>query len=193
VRPLPGQDSEHRATLGKRLTPELVREIAERVAAGEAHSAIAPRFGISVETVGAIKSGKRWADAVDDDLRARMHATSSGTVLDEARAREVMAALEDGRSGRAIAEEFGISESLVSAIRTGAAWASLDPGLAARLAEKPRQGKALTQTQVAGIKQRLAAGQSSRKVAAEYGVSGSTIQAISQGRTWAHVAPRESE
>jgi DNA-binding NarL/FixJ family response regulator len=171
----------------------LVREIAECVAAGEPHSAIAPRFGVSVETVGAIKSGKRWADAVDDDLRARMHATSSGTVLDEARAREVMAALEDGRSGRAIAEEFGISESLVSAIRTGAAWASLDPGLAARLAEKPRQGKALTQTQVAGIKQRLAAGQSSRKVAAEYGVSGSTIQAISQGRTWAYVAPRESE
>jgi len=178
---------------GKRLTPDLARAIAERVAAGEPHVAIGRTFGVSVETVGAIKSGKRWADAIDADLRARMQAASAGTVLDEAHARGVMAALEAGRAGRAIAEEFGVSESLVSAIRTGAAWASLDPGLADRLAEKPRQGKALSEAQVAQIKQRLAAGQSSRKVAAEYGVSGSTIQAISQGRTWAHVAPRGSE
>ena len=193
VRQLPSHKSQHLAASGKRLTLELVREIAECVAAGEPHSAIAPRFGVSVETVGAIKSGKRWADAVDDDLRARMHAVSTGTVLDVARAREIMTALEAGRPGRAIAEEFGISESMVSAIRNGSAWASLDPDLPARLAKKPRHGKALAEAQVAEIKQQLAAGRSSRKVAAEYGVSGSTIQAISQGRTWAHVAPRESE
>ena len=45
------------ATRGKRLDAEQARAIAERIAAGERHTAIAERFGVSVETVGAIKSG----------------------------------------------------------------------------------------------------------------------------------------
>jgi DNA invertase Pin-like site-specific DNA recombinase len=81
---------------------------------------------------------------------------------------------------------------MVSAIKGGRAWSALDPGLPARLAERPQRGKALVASQVAEIKQRLNAGQSSRKVAAEYGVSASTIQAISQGRTWAEVEARGS-
>ena len=100
-----------------------------------------------------------------------------------------MAALEAGRSGRSIAAEFGISESLVSAIKHGRAWAELDPDLPARLARAPRQGKALDAARVAQIKQRLAAGQSSRKVAAEFGVSASTVLAIARGTTWAEVEP----
>ena len=178
---------------GKKLTPDQVHAIAECIAAGERHTVVAGRFGVSVETVGAIKSGKRWAGCVDEALRARMQAAAPATpALDAAGARRVMVALEAGRSGRSIAEEFGISPSTVSAIKRGQAWAELDPGLAARLADKPRQGKALTVSQVAEIKQRLLAGQSSRKVAAEYSVSASTVQAISQGKTWAEVAPRGS-
>jgi transcriptional regulator with XRE-family HTH domain len=96
-----------------------------------------------------------------------------------------MAALEAGRSGRSIAEEFGISPSMVSAIRHGRAWAALDPDLPARLAQRPREGKALTASQVVEIRQRLLAGLSSRQVAAEFGVSATTIQAISRGKTWA--------
>ena len=174
----------------EKLRLEQVRAIAECIAAGERHAAVAERFGVSVETVGAIKSGKRWAEALDDKLRARMEAASSITVLDSAGARQVMAALESGRSGRSIAEEFGISPSTVSAIKHGQAWSAVDPELPARLARQPRLGKALCAAQVAEIKQRVLAGQSSRKVAAEFGVSASTIQAISHGRTWAEVAPR---
>lgn len=170
-----------------KLGPDQVRAIAERIAAGERHTVVAERFGVSVETVGAIKSGKRWADAIDDDLRARMQAAASTFALDATGAKRVMAALEAGRSGRQIAEEFGISASMVSAIKHGRAWAELDPELPARLAEKPAQGKALCAEQVARIKQRLAAGQSARKVAAEFGVSASTVQSIAQGRTWADV------
>jgi len=177
---------------GKKLTPEQVHAIAECIAAGERHTTVAERFGVSVETVGAIKSGKRWAACVDEALRARMKAAPTAQTLDASGARRVMAALEAGRSGKSIAEEFGISPSTVSAIKRGQAWAELDPGFAARLAGKPRRGKALTVSQVAEIKQRLLAGQSSRKVAAEYGVSASTVQAISQGKTWAEVAPRGS-
>jgi transposase len=175
---------------GKRLDSDQVRAIAECVAAGERHVAVAERFGVSVETVGAIKSGKRWADAIDDELRARMAAVSGGAVLDADGAWRVMTALEAGRSGRSIAEEFGISPSMVSAIKHGQAWAALDPELPARLADRPREGKALGVSQVAEIKQRLAAGQSSRKVAVEFGVSASTVQAISQGKTWAGVEAR---
>lgn len=178
---------ERRAT---RLDVCQVRAIAECVAAGERHTVVAERFGVSVETVGAIKSGKRWAQAIDDELRARMQAAAAGPVLDASGARRVMAALESGRSGRSVAEEFGVSPSLVSSIKHGRAWSDLDPDLPARLGQKPRRGKALCESQVAQIKQRLFAGQSSRMVAAEFGVSGSTIQAISQGRTWAGVVPR---
>jgi DNA-binding CsgD family transcriptional regulator len=175
---------------GRKLEPDQVHEIAECIAAGERHVDVAERFGVSVETVGAIKSGKRWADAIDDELRARMAAVSGGAVLHADGARRVMAALEAGRSGRSIAEEFGISPSMVSAIKHGQAWAALDPELPARLADRPRQGKALSAPQVAKIKRRLAAGQSSRKIAVEFGVSASTVLAISRGDTWAEVEAR---
>ncbi len=78
---------------------------------------------------------------------------------------------------------------MVSAIKHGRAWSELDPGLPARLAAEPRQGKALTAEQVARIKRRLLDGGSSRKVAAEFGVSASTVRAIAQGKTWAEVSP----
>ena len=177
-----------------KLTAEKARDIAEDIAAAERHMVIARRHGVSVETVGAIKSGKRWADAIDDVLRARMAAAQpSGAVLDATAVRRVMAALEAGRSGASIAEEFAISPSMVSAIKTGKAWAELDPELPARLAALQQRGKKLTAEKVAEMKQRLAAGQSSRKVAAEYGVSASTVQSIAQGRTWGEVVARGSE
>lgn len=173
-----------------KLDAEQARAIARSIADGERHTLVAQRFGVSVETVGAIKSGKRWADAIDDELRARMAAASGAGALDADGARAVMAALKAGRSGRSIAEEFGISPSMVSAIKTGQAWAELDPELPARLAVGERRGKKLDALQVAQIKQRLAAGQSTRKVAVEYGVSASAVQAIAKGRTWAEVAAR---
>lgn len=178
---------------GGKLDAEQVRTIAKSIAAGERHTVVAERCGVSVETVGAIKSGKRWADAIDDELRARMAAVSGGGALNADGARGVMAALEAGRSGKSIAEEFGISASLVSAIKGGRTWAELDPELPARLAAGERRGKKLDAAQVARIKQRLAAGQSTRKVAAEYGVSASAVQAIAQGKTWGEVAARGSE
>jgi hypothetical protein len=181
---------DHPAKRGKRLDAAQVRAIAECISAGERHAQVGERFGVSVETVGAIKSGKRWASAIDDELRARMAAAPTFAVLDAAGARRVMAALEAGRPGRSIAEEFGISPSMVSAIKHGHAWSALDPDLPARLAEKPQRGKALRASQVAEIKQRLLAAQSSRKVAAEFGVSASTVLAIAQGRTWAEIEAR---
>ena len=176
---------------GKKLDAEQVRAIAECIAAGERHTAVAECFGVSVETVGAIKSGKRHAGAIDDELRARMQSAAGGPALDADSARQVMVALEAGRLGRSIAEEFGISPSMVSAIKHGRAWAFLDPELPGRLAGKPRRGKALTADQAARIKRLLLAGVSSRKVAAQFGVSASTVLAIAQGRTWAEVRPAE--
>lgn len=178
---------------GTRLDAEQARAIAECVASGERHTAVAARFAVSVETVGAIKSGKRWAEAIDDDLRTRMRVASGGTALDAAGALRVMAALEAGRPGSEIAEEFGISPSMVSAIKRGEAWSALDPELPLRLAQTPRRGKALTANQVAEIKRQLLDGRSSRKVAAEFGVSASAVRAIAQGKTWAEVAPAGTE
>ncbi|PKQ15615.1 MAG: hypothetical protein CVT67_08815 [Actinobacteria bacterium HGW-Actinobacteria-7] len=174
------------AVRGK-LDADQARAIAQRIVAGEHHTAIAEQFGVSAQTVGAIKSGKRWADAIDEELRAKMQAVAPVVTLDAASAQRVIEALEAGRSGREIAEEFGISPSMVSAIKHGHAWAELGSGLPARLAEQPQQGKALAAPQVAEIKQRLAEGASSRKVAAEFGVSASTVLAIARGKTWAAV------
>ena len=57
-----------------KLTAVEARAIAEAIAAGERHVDIARRFGVSVETVGAIRRGTRWASALDDDGCARMRA-----------------------------------------------------------------------------------------------------------------------
>jgi transposase len=122
-----------------------------------------------------------------------MQSACSAPILDADRARGVMAALEAGHSGRSIAEQFGISPSMVSAIKHGQAWSALDPELPARLAGHPRAGHALAEAQVAQIKRQLGQGRSSRKVAAEFGVSASTVQAISQGRTWVGVEPALEE
>ncbi len=176
-----------------RLDAAQARAIAERIAAGDRHTVIAEQFGVSVETVGAIKSGKRWAAAIDDDLRARVQAASPTAALDAEGARGVMAALEAGRTGASIAREFGISPSMVSAIKRGHAWSQLDPDLPARLAGNPRRGKTLSAPQVAQIKRLLLAGRSSRNVAVEFGVSPSTIQSISQGKTWAEIEPATDE
>ncbi|NTU72130.1 MAG: hypothetical protein HGB10_09975 [Coriobacteriia bacterium] len=180
------RDSTAPRTGAPRLTDEQVRAIAESIAAGERHTTIAQRFGVSVESIGAIKSGKRRADALDDDLRERMRTASpGGMALDADSARAVMVALEAGRAGAEIAAEFGISASMVSAIKHGRAWAELDPELPSRLAATSRRGKALTAEQVVAIRERLATGKSSRKVAAEFGVSASTVLAIARGATWA--------
>ena len=173
----------------RRLGPDEARAIAACIADGQRHVSVAERFGVSVETVGAIKSGKRWATAIDDDLRARMASASKAIVLDADSARQIMSQLEAGRPGTSIAEEFGISASMVSAIKHGQAWAALDPGLPDRLAERPQRGKALSASQVAEIKRRLLVGTSSRKVAVEFGVSASTVLAIARGKTWAEVEP----
>ena len=190
---MPTSSSSGAPKRGKNLSPEQVRAIAESIADGERHSAIAARFGVSAQTVGAIKSGKRGAKSIDDTLRAKMHAASIAPRPDAVRAKQVMAALEAGRSGRAVAREFGISASMVSAIKHGHAWTALDPELPTRLACKPREGKALVAAQVARIKRSLLAGKSTRAVAAEFGVSASTVQSISRGRTWAEVAPASSQ
>jgi len=174
---------------GKNLGPDQVRAIAECIAAGERQAAVAERFGVTVQTIGSIKSGKRWAGAIDDALRERMKASSTAPVLNAASARGIMAALEGGRSGRSIAQEFGVSPSMVSAIKHGRAWSDLDPGLPARLGESPQRGKALSAEQVARIKGRLLEGKSSRKIATEFGVSASTVLAIARGDTWADVSP----
>ena len=174
---------------GKNLRADQVRSIAECIATGERHAAVAERFGVSVQTVRAIKSGRRGAAAIDEELRARMRAACTTPVLDESSARAIMAALETGRLGRSIAREFDVSPSMVSAIKHGRAWASLDPALPDRLARSPRQGKALAASQVAELKRRLLEGASSRAVASEFGVSASTVRAIAQGKTWADVAP----
>jgi DNA invertase Pin-like site-specific DNA recombinase len=79
---------------------------------------------------------------------------------------------------------------MVSAIKGGKAWAQLDPELPTRLAALEQRGKKLTAEKVAEIKQLLAAGQSTRKVAAQYGVSASTVRSIAQGRTWGEVRVR---
>ena len=189
---LPGDAAGHDKPR-KKLTPDQVRAIAERIAAGERHTIVSERFGVSVETVGAIKSGKRWAGAIDEELRAKMQAASAARALDADGARRVMEALEAGRSGSSIAEEFEISPSMVSAIKHGRAWSALDPDLPARLAGKPAAGQVASAPQVAEMKQRLPRGAVVSEGRAEFGVSASTVQAIARGRTWTEVAPRGAD
>lgn len=73
------------------------------------------------------------------------------------------------------------AENMAHAARTGLMRCTIGPG------EKSRAAK-LTDEKVRTIKRRLAAGERHGPIAADFGVSPSTIGWIAKGRTWAHVA-----
>lgn len=95
-----------------------------------------------------------------------------------------------------LAKQYGVGVAVVKRAARGGAWAHLDsiaPPLAPRTRRAPRGERAnksrLTADKVVEIRQRVAAGETTRKLAAAFGISGRSVSAIARRETWTHIPP----
>lgn len=109
-----------------KLTPKMVQEIIRIYnLPGESQYSVAACFGISQAIVSRIVSGKIWAKSGNSGTKAK----SRGRKGEQASASKITQAIADAiklRKGSAsqiaIAEEFGVSQQLVSLIFSGKVW-----------------------------------------------------------------------
>lgn len=109
----------------------------------------------------------------------------SDKVLTEEDVRLIHRALLDGEPQPALANEFGITQQSVSAIKTGAAWAHVTG-----VVHKPTAKSQLTVEDVLAIDTALRAGATGSSLAEDYAVSQETISNIKRGRNWTWVTGR---
>ena len=160
-----------------RLSDEQVRRMREAFAAGARQTDLAAEYGVGQNTVSSIVRGKTRADA-GGPISAPSARKLSDADVDQIR-QEVAA----GTSQRALAERFGVSRQLIGAVVAARALAparsasgSVSPSTAPR---SPR----LSATQVDEILARSAAEEPRADLAAAFGVSVWSIDAVRRGRT----------
>lgn len=94
-----------------------------------------------------------------------------------------------GETSRAIAADFGLTDSAVSMIAKGRRWHHQDGAVDRGLSRSERTKLAkLTAASVLEIRVRLAAGEPCAALAESYGVTAVTVKRILTGETWRHVA-----
>lgn len=99
------------------LTEEDVLAIHEAAWAGEPQDITARDFGITQQTVSAIKTGKVWSAVTGQVL---MESHRAKLTIEEVQL--IDAGLRAGVSGSALAREFVISPQLISNIKRGRDW-----------------------------------------------------------------------
>lgn len=107
---------------------------------------------------------------------------NGSAILTENDVRAILKRLSNGESCVAIAASYGVSGVLISAIRTGKSWKHVK-----RLNQVRRKGNRFTEDQVRDVHSRIAAGETQRSIAKDYGVSAHTITHIKRGKTWASI------
>lgn len=113
-----------------RLTEAQVREIQTLLAQGVTQSVIGERYGVAQATISWINRGKSWKQAspsedfrpsqTEGPLRGELNSAARLTDQDVSNIRDL---LEQGVYQRVIADRFGVSQSTISLIKLGKAWA----------------------------------------------------------------------
>jgi transcriptional regulator len=100
-----------------RLTEAQVRDILERLAAGETQTALAREFKVDQTTLSDIERGKTWAHLrTNAETGRRLHGNAR---LTDAEVGEIRARLAAGEGQMRIAKELGTSQAMVSRIKRG--------------------------------------------------------------------------
>lgn len=136
----------------------------------------------------------RYGTAKENKADAMRHGTAirgeacPGAVLDNATAASLHSRLNGGEFPSALAREFGVSVQSVIRVGTGETWSHVTGGEAVSrrrfYGDNPASSARLTVEQAIEIHGRLAAGESQRPLAREFGVSKPTIMRIGHGVTW---------
>jgi uncharacterized protein (DUF433 family) len=101
----------------KRLTEDDVRTIYQALQEGESQPILAIEFGVTQQSVSAIRTGKAWSSVTGQILipskRAQLTVEDVEAIDD---------ALRAGVSGRILAEDYAVSEQAISNIKCGRDW-----------------------------------------------------------------------
>lgn len=106
------------------------------------------------------------------------------TKLTEDKVRQIKMRSAAGIGNKALAKEFGVSHSNISAIVLGKSWAHV------KVKVRPKENKwgtKLTEEMVRDIRQQVANGRSVNSIAVELGYSPTTIDNVVKRVTWKHI------
>ena len=98
---------------GDKLTPADVLLINERLKQGESTVALGKEFGVSRVMISNIRTGRAWQHLTGNDVPPKQPKLSAENRL------QIKTLLSEGRTGREVAELFGITPSVVSRIKNG--------------------------------------------------------------------------
>lgn len=112
----------------KKLSPEQVVEIAERIEAGQSSKTIAADYDVGFGTIKAVSNGANWSEVTGMKAgagreRARGHKLRG--VLTEENVLEIVKRLDAGDEQKTIASDLGVRPQTISCIHRGLAWAWL--------------------------------------------------------------------
>lgn len=156
----------------KKLTDEQVVALRKKFRDGTLQADLAVEYGIAQNTVSSIVTGRTRRDAGGPISRGNKRKLTANDVV------EIRRALADGTSADVIATHYGITQQMVSHIQTGRAYADVRGPV-----QRPaRRAEPLTSEQVAAIKRRVGQGERRPDVAASFGISRWTVDAIMCGR-----------
>ncbi len=122
-----GQDNRGVRHGMSKLTSEQVKDIRRRSDAGETQQSIADRYGITFQNVSSITLGKTWSypgvePLPDGQTRHRRGAANPRAKLTEADVKAIRAWHAKGVSRKALARNFGVSESNIGYIIARKTW-----------------------------------------------------------------------
>ena len=112
--------------------------------------------------------------------------------LSEADVQDIRRRLRAGEPQRNVAEDYGVTQANISAIKLRRSWAWLpDESGTEPMGKSPMAFHKLQPAQVREIRRRLRAGEIRERLAAEFGVHWNTINDIARGKSWRHLSDQE--
>lgn len=146
------------------------------------HTCDNPRC-VNPEHLFAGTSGDNHADMVSKDRHLKGE-RSPRAKLDDGTVREILQALQDGKSQRTIASMYGVGQMTISRIKRGERWAHLNPEPAP---SEPVVKKPLSEKELREVKKMIAAGLAGVLIAKAFGISPNTVSRIKRGRRWVSI------
>lgn len=175
-------EANHRSVL----TDELVLQILQRLATGEAIRPIAEDFGVSINCISAISTGRTWRHVPRPEGYSRHKRLAK---LSDEQVHEVLNLLAAGWSKKDVAKKYSVTDRAISSIATGKNRKSISRDGAIIRVRPPM--RYLTEVEVVQIIDLLNHGFSQSKVAEMFDSNRATIASIAQGKSWKHV-PRNA-
>lgn len=120
-------------------------------------------------------------------MRGELHPTA---VLTEAQAMSAREQYAAGRSQVAIAADLGVSQTVISAIVRGVAWAHLGSAVSRPIDSRAGAGNGrakVTEEEVRAIRQRWSDGETQEQIAQEFGLKQVTVSKIVRRESWRHI------